>query len=233
MTRRAARRRAYHSPRRAEQAQETRAAILAAARSLFSEHGYGRVTINAIAEASGVSPQTVYFAFGSKAAILSTLIRSVGMGPRSLALGAEMRAATDPRAQLRLLAAVLRSMREDDADVIALLWQAGSDDPDLLKGWREVNATRWERVSEIAVSLDAKGALKEGITADAAADQLWVLSSPEVWRLLVKEHGWSMERWERWLASTLTTLLLREETRARAKRPRPSRATTRSPSRSR
>jgi hypothetical protein len=66
-------------------------------------------------------------------------------------------------------------MREDDADVIALLWQAGTDDPDLLAGWREVNATRWDRVSEIAACL-----------------------------------GWSRKRWEEWLATTLTTLLLRE-----------------------
>lgn len=226
-------RRSYHSPRRAEQAQETRSAILASARRLFSAHGYAQVTIHTIAEASGVSPQTVYFAFGSKAAILSALMRSVGMGPRSQALGAQMRAESDPRAKLRLLAALLRSMREDDADVVALLWEAGSDDPDLVKGWREVNATRWERVSEIAASLEAQGALKRGVTAAAAADHLWVISSPEVWRLLVKERGWSMKRWEEWLTSTLTTLLLREDGPARARRPRPSRATTRPPSRSR
>lgn len=210
MAKREPARRAYRSPRREEQAQETRNAILTAARRLFTTRGYARVTINAIAEAAGVSPQTVYFAFGSKAAVLSTLLRAVGMGARSQALGAQLRATADPREKLRLLAALLRSMREDDADVIALLWQAGTDDPDLLEGWREVNATRWDRVSEIAASLDETGALKEGLTASAAADQLWVLASPDVWRLLVKEHGWSMKRWEEWLATTLMALLLRE-----------------------
>ncbi len=220
MTLRKPNRRAYHSPRREEQANETRNAILGAARGLFSSHGYAQVTINAIAEAARVSPQTVYFAFGSKAAILSALMRGVGMGPRSLALGAQMRATKDPAKQFRLLAALLRSMREDDADVVALLWQAGTDDPDLLEAWREVNETRWARVSELASSLADIGALKEGLTATAAADDLWVLTSPEVWRLLVKEHGWSMRRWEEWLASRLTTLLVRDDrpSRSRAKR---------------
>lgn len=211
-------RRAYHSPRREEQAQGTRNAILAAARRLFTTRGYATVTVNAIAEAARVSPQTVYFAFGSKAAILSALFRGVGMGPRSRALGARIAAEADPRQKLRLLAALLRSMREDDADVVALLWQAGTDDPELLEGWREVNATRWERVSELAASLEKSGALREGMTASAAADQMWVLASPDVWRLLVKEHGWSMKRWEDWLASTLATLLLRADEPTRTRR---------------
>jgi hypothetical protein len=35
-----------------------------------------------------------------------------------------------------------------------------------------------------------------------------MLISPEVCRLLVDGRGWSLDRWERWLADTLAAVLL-------------------------
>lgn len=46
---------------------------------------------------------------------------------------------------------------------------------------------------------------------EEATDIHWALSSPEVYRLLVRERGWSPVRYEAWLANAATTLLLRDE----------------------
>ena len=51
--------RPYRSPRRREQAEETRRRILAAARRLFVARGYGGTTMETIADDAGVAVQTV------------------------------------------------------------------------------------------------------------------------------------------------------------------------------
>jgi AcrR family transcriptional regulator len=49
---------------------EGRESILAAAASLFTEHGYARATINPIANAARMAPSNVYVYFESKLAIM-------------------------------------------------------------------------------------------------------------------------------------------------------------------
>src|SRR5258708_16998828 len=58
---------------RVRQAQLTRDEILKAARRLFSERGYTRTSVRDIAEAAGVSAQTVYDSIGSKQALVARL----------------------------------------------------------------------------------------------------------------------------------------------------------------
>ncbi len=60
----------YRSELRAAQAQETRRSIVAAATRLFVEDGYGATTIDAVAEAAGVSRKTVFTAVGGKLDLL-------------------------------------------------------------------------------------------------------------------------------------------------------------------
>ncbi len=52
-----------------EGAERTRADILAAARTAFSEHGYQRTTIRAVAAAAGVDSALVHHYFGTKDAL--------------------------------------------------------------------------------------------------------------------------------------------------------------------
>src|SRR5262245_48773732 len=70
VTSRGTRRRTYTSPRRQQQAAETRAAVLAAAGPLFSERGWAATGVRDVATGAGVSVETVYANFGSKADLL-------------------------------------------------------------------------------------------------------------------------------------------------------------------
>src|SRR5579859_8025465 len=127
--------RKYHSPRRQQQAEATRTAIVHAARKLFAERGYQATTLQAIAREAGVSVPTIYVVFGSKAAILSALVKSAGADEDIRALARDAFAEPDPWHQLRLAARVVRSIQERDADITNLLWQAGGGDPDLAAVW--------------------------------------------------------------------------------------------------
>ncbi|WP_198670590.1 TetR family transcriptional regulator [Oceanicella sp. SM1341] len=57
-----------------EQAARTRADILAAAYSLFAEKGFEQTSLEAIAEAAGVTRGAIYWYFANKAAILDAIL---------------------------------------------------------------------------------------------------------------------------------------------------------------
>src|SRR3954451_2289486 len=64
--------RGYRSPLRDAQAAATRVRVIEAASALFLERGYGATSIDAIAEAAGVSRATVFATVGSRPALLKT-----------------------------------------------------------------------------------------------------------------------------------------------------------------
>src|SRR5258706_8485200 len=92
--------RAYHSPTRQRRAEERRRDILHAARGLFTRRGYAGTTLEAIAEAAGVSPKTVVARFGSKRGILAEVLDPAGLGSSHAGVLEQLRAASDPRARL-------------------------------------------------------------------------------------------------------------------------------------
>src|SRR5689334_23933171 len=61
--------RSYDASRRREQSRARRRAVVAAAGELFEQDGYRATTIAAVAARAGVSPESVYRGFGSKAAL--------------------------------------------------------------------------------------------------------------------------------------------------------------------
>src|SRR6188768_4457455 len=67
-------RRRYNSPLRADQARQTRSRILDAAYRLFAERGYAATTIAAVADAAGVSSETIYLTLGGKRGLLENVI---------------------------------------------------------------------------------------------------------------------------------------------------------------
>jgi hypothetical protein len=89
-----------------------------------------------------------------------------------------------------------------------LLWQAGGGDPDLAAVWRQSHQQQLSRLGELMGVIAQKGALKPGLTTEMATDILWFLGSPESYRLLVRERGWTPQRYEDWLGETATTQLL-------------------------
>src|SRR5690348_16637917 len=66
--------RQYRSDLRAAQAVDTRRRIVSSAARLFVEQGYGATTVDAVAEAAGVSRKTVFTAVGSKLDLLTTAV---------------------------------------------------------------------------------------------------------------------------------------------------------------
>lgn len=202
--------RAYRSPRRREQAEETRRRILDAARGLFVTDGYGATTIEAIAAKAGVSVQTVYAVLGSKAAMLMALLDQLAIDadPGRLQKGLAAASGNPPR-QLREALAFAGRMYASGFDLIDLARTVSGVEPDLARMWEAGEQRRYEANSKIVEGWARSGALRPGLSARAATDLLWALSGPDNFRLLIKERGWSeRSRIER-LARMLELMLLR------------------------
>src|SRR5580698_3963785 len=107
-------RRPYDARRRQDAARRNRAAILDACRDLLVRDGYQSTTIRAVAEQAGVSPETVYKAFGSKPGLVKALWDVTLAGddePLTMAQRPALREVwrtRDPHAKLRLYAGFVR-----------------------------------------------------------------------------------------------------------------------------
>lgn len=194
------------STHRQRQAIATKAQIASAARALFATQGYVTTTIAAIAEAADIPAQTIYSAFGSKAAILQAIAWGVA-GTLDIDRAHEQALAQpDPRDGLRMAANIQRQQFEQMYDVIDIYQQAARTDPDIAHDTQTIAANR-ERafrrhLEAIAAHLAPDVNIDDGVTI------YLTLVLPEVYRTLVIERGWNADRYENWLADALATQLL-------------------------
>jgi TetR/AcrR family transcriptional regulator, regulator of autoinduction and epiphytic fitness len=205
--------RKYSSVKREAQARETRRSILEAAHELFVSTGYAATTIQAIAEQGGVAVQTVYAVFGNKRELLRQLIESTITGddddPAPITERPEVQAiAAEPDAQRRaeLDAALSRSITERVAPIVRVATEAAASDPELAAMMQEVKAARRQEMITGVQLLAGPGGLR--LDRDEAAATLYVLYSPSVADMLMVDHGWSAERYERWLAHMIASAVI-------------------------
>jgi AcrR family transcriptional regulator len=203
-------RRAYHSPLRTDQAQQTRRRVLESARRLFVAHGYAGTTVAAVADDAGVSPETIYVSLGGKRGLLEGVMDITG--PHESAADDDqwwdlVARLPDPTERLdrmveyscRILArtrpihAIIRGAADKEAFAAVL-------------GRRLLSERLANQTDRIERYLD--DALRPGLTVAEAGERYCVLASPELYHLLTVELGWTARQHERWLGELLRTELL-------------------------
>lgn len=209
--------RQYRSPRRQEAAERTRQAILAAARHLFTVHGYTATTLPAIAREAEVSAPTITAVFHTKASILEALINEV-LGPDSATAPSELRpirrhvlSQPDATSQIRSLATSARRVHERGADVYHIVRGAAAADRDFAAVMQRRQSQLWADMRSVAEDMNRRGELAPNITVDRAADIFWALCGPETYRLFVIDRGWPVDVYERWLIETLMYAVLHQQ----------------------
>lgn len=199
--------RRYHSEVRKEKANQTRIRVLDAAAMLFRKSGYSGTAITAVAEAAGVSAETIYASFAGKRGLLEGVIDATIVGPQSSVPLEEQREAWDaiarhPTARLRLRAYVTFScgILARTSPIHHIIRGAADGEPfavelrsRLLKERLESNATHLR---------DYIGSeLRAGLTLREAAERYCALTSPELQHLLTVDLRWSLRAYERWVAA--------------------------------
>ena len=172
------------------------------------ERGYGGATMEAIADAAGVSVQTVYAGPGSKRGILMELLDEMAEDADLEAMTAAVDASSgDPPRQLRERVAFTARFYAAGADLIEIARTVSGVEADLKEMWTEGEGRRHRAATKLVREWSDAGALRPDLPAEDAADLFWALSGPDVFRLLVTERGWSRKRFEEHVTSMLESAL--------------------------
>ena len=193
---------------RDRRAQLTREEILLAARRLFAERGYSRTSVRDIAEAAGVSAQTVYDSIGSKQALVAQLNDLIDAEARVGEIVGTAAGSDDPRQVAAMSAKVTRSIVENSGDILHALVTGAAAEPELQAVLTEGHRRHVEGARSVVKLLRKLDALEDHVEARAAAETLAAVTDFQFALLLRDGYGWSLDRIETWMAETSRALLL-------------------------
>jgi AcrR family transcriptional regulator len=207
--------RRYDSTRRRQQAEQNRQAVLAAARKRFLAQGYAATTIAEIARDAGVSVETVYKAFTTKAGVLKALFdvsvagddEPIPMVQRDVIQNVIN--ATEATRKLEIYAEHLASTMPRSAPVQLLARDGAASSRDAAEVWKQIRHETLTAMTMFASDLANTGQLR--VSSRQARDVLWTYHAPELYELLVLERGWSAGRYGKFIAHALIAALLTTE----------------------
>lgn len=193
---------------RDRRALQTRDEILKAARQLFAERGYSRTSVRDIAEAAGVSAQTVYDSIGSKQALVAQLNDLIDTEARVGEIVGTVRASQDPQEVAAMSARVTRSIVENSGDILHALVTGAAAETELQTVLTEGHRRHVEGARSVVKLLRTMDALGSQVDPKAAAETLAAITDFQFAVLLRDSYGWSLDRIESWMAETSRALLL-------------------------
>jgi AcrR family transcriptional regulator len=194
---------------RRDRAKATHWKVVKAAYTLFCERGYAGTTMAAIAEASGVAVQTVYFTFHTKAALLSRAYDFAVMGedepiePRKQPWFEAMTAERDVTMAVRHLITGVGEITRRVTPLYFVARTAADSDPDTARVMDFHERWRADGYREIVELLAAKAGLRKGLSLERATDLLLLFAGMDVYHVLVNRRGWSHDEWVDWTVGTL------------------------------
>ena len=206
--------RSYDASGRREQARARRRVVVVAAKALFERDGFRSTTIAAVAERAGVSAESIYKGFGTKAALAKAVFDLVIAGddePVPVWQRSEadaVRAEPDVRRKIMLYSRGLAARQQRSAKVQTLIRDGGHTDQTLAALWQQLLAERLTGMTMLGRHLIESGQLRGGIELDEVRDVLWTYTAVELYELLVVERGWPLGRYADWIGRAITAALL-------------------------
>lgn len=205
--------RTYDGSRRREQARARRLAVVQAARELFGTGGFRQTTIAAIAKRAGVSSESIYKTFGTKAALAKAVFDLELAGDDEPVPIAErpaiqaIRDEPDVRRKITMFAEGLAQRHARSAAVQILIRDGRHVDDSLGPVWAALQREGLTGMTALGRHLLDTGQLREGLTIEQVRDILWNYLAIDAYERLVLIQGWSQQRYSNWLAHTMVSAL--------------------------
>ena len=205
--------RSYDASGRRAQARARRLAVVLAARDLFERDGYRPTTIAAVAAHAGVSAESVYKGFGTKAALAKAVFDLTLAGddePVPVAERPAMQAVRDEpdvRRKIAMFADGLAYRQARSARVQILIRDGRHVDDSLAPVWDKLRDEGLAGMTMLGRHLRQTGQLRAGISLDEVRDVLWNYLAIDHYERLVLSQGWPHERYTRWLTDAITSAL--------------------------
>ena len=195
--------RSYDASGRQARAQETRQRIIDVAHDLFVSQGYGRTTIADIARGAGVSVETIYSAFGNKAALLRKVwfvrIRGDDQDVRLLYRPEiqDMLAEPDLDTRLRRHAVVITPVFRRFVPLLRALEAAAASEPSAADMVAEFDTLRLDASTHYAKAAKKTGRLT--VSAAECRDIFYATLDGALWHRMIHDRGWSDQRFAAFL----------------------------------
>jgi AcrR family transcriptional regulator len=169
--------------------------------------------VDDVAAAAGVSRPTVFAAVGNKRELIKQA-RDVALAGDEAPIPMPqrpwvqaLRGEPDLAGAVGIYAHAMREIYQRAARLELALAAAAEADPELLVLADTARGQRLLGCQLVARTLADKQRLRHGVNPALAADLLFAIASPDVYRLLVLQRGWSANRYEGWLAENLLNQL--------------------------
>jgi AcrR family transcriptional regulator len=167
----------------------------------------GDLTMAAVGKAAGVSRQTVYVQFGTRAGLLVEMVRERdATNPRKEQLTAALEE-PDPVEALAALARVLAAWWEDIHPIAQALFAAALIDNAARAAWQDRMEHLRGLTGQVVERLDASGLLAPSWNVADATDWLAGQLNPLGWVLFV-EAGWSQRLYEKRMTEVVQRVLV-------------------------
>ena len=193
---------------RERQAELSRSEILLAARRLFAERGFARTSMRDIANAAGVSTQTVYNSIGSKQAVVARLNDLIDSEAGIGAIVGPIAASGDPQQLAALSARITRSMLENCGDIIHAVVTGAAAEPEIQAVLDEGHRRHLEGARTVVRLLQQMKALASTTDSAVTSETLAAITDFRFGLVLHESYDWSLDRIEEWMTTTSRSLLL-------------------------
>jgi AcrR family transcriptional regulator len=206
--------RGYQSDLRAAQTRLTRRAVVDAAAELFVRQGYAATTIDAVAEAAGVSRKTVFNAVGGKAALLKLAYDWSIVGDDEPVPMSErpqvklVQSLTDPAAVVRTWVGTVVEIGQRVTPIYRVIEAAADAEPAAAALLATAQAERLVGARSCIDHIADLGGLRPGLSRERAADVFWAQTDGALYRRLVEDRGWPVEEFREWLTRSVLAAVL-------------------------
>lgn len=191
--------------------------VVDAAHDAFVARGFSATSIAEISDASGVPVATVYRLFRNKVGILRAVLDVAiagdhrdqpvaGRPPVQTALGE-----ADSRSRIAGFARVTADINRRVAPIYRALANAADADAAAAELFQSIADQRRRGQGLLVRSLAESGTLRPELSPERASDIVHALMSPETYRSLVTDRGWTPDEFTDWLTATLCTQLLHDD----------------------
>lgn len=191
-------------------ASDARTRILETAWRLIGEQQDASVSVVEIARQAGVSRQTLYVNFGSRAGLLTAMVAHRDETSAALAQVKRLRSTLPPAQALEPYLRAWFDYLPDIFPVARALSAAAPTDADARAAWDSRMQQLHGGILALMKALKAQGRLRSEWRPEAAADWCFSLMHVDTWQHLVVERGWRpAEVVDRVVASLRAELLTR------------------------
>ncbi|MGE2735295.1 TetR/AcrR family transcriptional regulator [Mycolicibacterium vaccae] len=205
--------RRYRSQLRRQQAEQTRAEVVAAAAKLFAENGYAGTTLAKIAAEAGVSVETVQ-THGPKAALMIAAVEYSAFGrsgDRNILdgeIGERLAQIDTPQDATEFIVSLQVDLHRRSAHTARALFSGAAMDAALDRYLDELLDGIKRQVRRILVVFRERGWVRDDLPFDEVVETAALLGDVETYLKIVDRSKWSEQAYRKWLLRMLTETIM-------------------------